>query len=188
MTAEFSTISTMFFKTLANETRLKMIGLLSVRKRTIEELAEILGLKQNRVLHNLESLMEMDLVEAAIENGQHVYMLNEVALFQLNKESMQNQAAGAQTGGEAFGEEAVGKVLRSYIENNQLVSIPTKRSKRNIILNWLVNKFEMGVKYPEKEVNRVLAQYHPDVATLRREFIMTRLMKREDGGGCYWRI
>ena len=45
----------------------------------------------------------------------------------------------------------------------------------------MVNKFELGKTYTEKEVNQILSKYHDDYATLRREFIGYQLMKRNNG-------
>ena len=58
--------------------------------------------------------------------------------------------------------------------------------KRLVVLKWLVSHFEEGVRYPEKEVNEIIARHHPDYCTLRREFITRGLMKRENGA--YWRV
>jgi hypothetical protein len=63
--------------------------------------------------------------------------------------------------------------------------IPASRKKRLVILKWLVNQFEVGINYPERLVNDILKRYHPDCATLRREFIGYKLMQRENG--IYWR-
>jgi hypothetical protein len=36
-------------------------------------------------------------------------------------------------------------------------------------------------KYPEREVNQMLLEFHDDVATLRRELIHHKLLEREQG-------
>jgi hypothetical protein len=59
-----------------------------------------------------------------------------------------------------------------------LTTIPASRKKRLIILKWLVNYFKKGIKYTEKEVSDIIKQHHPDFATLRRELIINKLMKR----------
>jgi hypothetical protein len=51
----------------------------------------------------------------------------------------------------------------------------------------IVKDFEPGKGYPEKQVNEVLARFHVDTATLRRELVGAKLMDREGGGGEYWR-
>ena len=72
------------------------------------------------------------------------------------------------------------KVLQNYLRGDRLKEIPASRKKRLVILQWLVNKCEIGKVYTE-EVNQILSKYHDDYATLRREFIGYRLMKRENG-------
>ena len=44
---------------------------------------------------------------------------------------------------------------------------------------------EPGVRYPEREVNALLAVWHPDVAALRRYLVDEGLLTRE--AGVYWR-
>ncbi len=73
------------------------------------------------------------------------------------------------------------RVLQTYFEGNKLKSIPSSRKKRNYILEFLVSKLEYNRVYPEKELNAFLKEYHDDVCTLRREFIMTKLMTRKNG-------
>jgi hypothetical protein len=43
------------------------------------------------------------------------------------------------------------------------------------------------MKYSEKQVNEILARFHADTATLRRELVGCGLMEREGGGGDYWK-
>lgn len=76
-------------------------------------------------------------------------------------------------------------VLRAYLDGERLKVIPSKRSKKLIILNWLVLRFEPGRRYTEAEVNALISQSHPDYATLRRELYDAYLLNREDG--IYWR-
>ncbi|MCG8353618.1 MAG: DUF2087 domain-containing protein, partial [Chloroflexales bacterium] len=78
------------------------------------------------------------------------------------------------------------KVLKTFFDGDLLTQIPSTRKKRSVILKWLANRFELGVQYPEKEVNAIIKRHHPDTATLRRELIANKLMQRE--GGVYWRL
>lgn len=78
------------------------------------------------------------------------------------------------------------KVLKNYREGDRLKEIPASRKKRQVILKWLVNQFEERVRYPEATVNEIIQRHHPDYATLRREFIINKLMERENG--VYWRV
>jgi excisionase family DNA binding protein len=77
--------------------------------------------------------------------------------------------------------------IQNYFDHGRLKTIPSKRSKRLRVLAYLVSKLENRV-HTEKEINAFLCQYHPDVCTLRREFIMNHLMVRKDGKykPCAW--
>jgi hypothetical protein len=52
----------------------------------------------------------------------------------------------------------------------------------------VVEAFETGKRYKEKEVNEILSQFNDDTATLRRGMVEYHLMDRQGGGGEYWRI
>jgi hypothetical protein len=76
-------------------------------------------------------------------------------------------------------------VLRTFLREGRLVSIPAQLSKRRVVLEHLVRVFEPGIRYPEREVNALLAAWHPDVAALRRYLVDEALLTRE--AGVYWR-
>jgi len=73
------------------------------------------------------------------------------------------------------------KAVKSFFENGKLKSIPTTRSKRELILRHLVSQLEPNRVYSEKEINNFISGFHPDVCTIRREFIINKLMVRSAG-------
>ncbi|GAB4323989.1 MAG: hypothetical protein Kow0074_16570 [Candidatus Zixiibacteriota bacterium] len=73
------------------------------------------------------------------------------------------------------------KVERAFFVDGKLTEIPAQRKKRVIILERLLREFETGRVYPESEVNQILGRFHSDVCTLRREFIMEKMMGRTNG-------
>jgi hypothetical protein len=77
------------------------------------------------------------------------------------------------------------EVLRRFVVDGRLVSIPAQRGKRLVVLDHLAGLFEPGVRYTEAEVNQALAAYHPDYATLRRCLVDEEFLDRERG--VYWR-
>ena len=78
------------------------------------------------------------------------------------------------------------RVVRTFIRDDRLVSIPAKPSKRNLLLPVILDRcFPEDRGYEEKEVNMRLALLHPDVAALRRYLVDGGLMTRE--GGVYRR-
>jgi len=82
--------------------------------------------------------------------------------------------------------EETAKVLRSFIRDDQLMTMPKAGKKRQIVLEHIVQSFEPGRRYSEVEVNSVLRPYWSDVAALRRYLVDAQLLERADAR--YWRI
>jgi excisionase family DNA binding protein len=77
--------------------------------------------------------------------------------------------------------DARAKVERSFFKDGRLVEIPAQRKKRVYILERLLQEFEPNRVYSEPEINDILRRFHDDVCTLRREFIMQKMMVRAEG-------
>lgn len=74
------------------------------------------------------------------------------------------------------------RVLRAFLQDGRLVSIPAQDKKRQAILRYLLDTcFAEDRAYPEREVNERLRQYHEDVAALRRYLVLAGLMTRSGG-------
>ena len=81
------------------------------------------------------------------------------------------------------------KVLEDYtLPDGRLKNIPAQRKKLDVILRFLARSFEPGIRYSEKEVNGILARYHQDTATLRRELVGMGLLRRSPDGAEYWLV
>ena len=171
-------------KSLADESRLKLLGLLAGGEYKVGELADLLGLREPTVSHHLARLQALDLVQVRSEGTTRRYSLKSDTLHRVSKELLAPQRI-ASIAENVLGDQWERKVLNTYLKEGKLTKIPETRKKRNVILKFLVNRFEEGERYPEAHINKVLKEYHPDSATLRREMIMTNLMKRERG--IYWR-
>lgn len=189
---EFHTLL-LFFKVLADESRLKILGVLANRECSVEELAALLKLKEPTVSHHLAKLKELHLVNMRSLGNTHLYQLNNKALQSISKDIFSpNQMASLADNIE--GEAWERKVLKNFLEGDYLTNehdvrlkdIPASRKKRLVILKWLAEQFEVGVNYPESTVNNILKRYHPDCATLRRELIGYQLMQRQNA--VYWRL
>ena len=77
------------------------------------------------------------------------------------------------------------RVLRAFLPDGRLVSIPARHRKRRVVLTWLADHFRPAVRYRESTVNEILQRYHPDYVVLRRYLVDEELMQRQDG--LYWR-
>ena len=185
-TAEFEELLA-FFKALGDEKRLKIVGLLAQKSLCVEELAAILDLSAATVSHHLRKLVEAGLVAASAEGYYNVYSLRAETLREMSRrllstETFQGTARALDLGSYDR------KVLRDYLEDGRLKKIPAQRKKRDVILRYILQEFEPGRQYAETEVNEIISRFHEDYATIRREFVIRRMMDREGGGGCYWRI
>lgn len=175
-----------FFKVLGDESRLRILGLLATRECSVEELAALLDLKEPTVSHHLAKLKELGLVSMRPQGNTHLYWLDTNALRAMNKDMLTPENVASLVA-DMEGEAWERKVLQNFlVDGERLKEIPASRKKRDVILRWLAGKFEPGVRYPEAQVNEIIKRHHDDYATLRREFIMTKLMDRADG--YYWRV
>ena len=177
----------LFLKAIADATRLKMIGLLAQRPYRGEELAAILGVKPSTISHHLSRLARVGLVSARAEGYYRIYRLEEAALHKMRLLFSHANLVSATPGVDV--DEYDRKVIEDFTHpDGSLKEIPAQRKKLDAILRYIVQSFEPGKRYAEKKVNRILAWYHQDTPTLRRELVGARLMEREGGGGEYWRI
>ncbi|HEU0297689.1 MAG TPA: metalloregulator ArsR/SmtB family transcription factor [Anaerolineales bacterium] len=177
-----------FFKALADSNRLKIVGLLAEKSYSVEELAALLKLKPSTVSHHLSKLAEAELVSSHAESYYSMYQLDKKMLEEKSR-SMFSQAELSTVTAEVDADAYDNKVIKDYSRRDgSLKTLPSQRKKLEAILRHVVKSFEIGKRYSEKRVNEILSQYYEDTATLRRELIGYGLMKREGGGGEYWRV
>lgn len=77
------------------------------------------------------------------------------------------------------------RVLRSYISDGRLPTMPRAGNKRKLLLAYLATAFEPGLRYSEVEVNAIARVWFSDAAALRRYLVDEGLLSRADGQ--YWR-
>jgi hypothetical protein len=164
-------------RVLLDEDRLRVLGLLSLSPRSVTELAEATGMRTGDVRHHLRSLRQADLVVNKSTNQNSLYSFHVDGVQALKRDFFATPA-------ENLSDDE--KTLQAFVRDGKLQSIPVKAAKLQVVLDWLVELFEMERRYPEAEVNAVINQVHEDHATLRRLLVDYRLMDR--AGGVYWRI
>ncbi len=76
-------------------------------------------------------------------------------------------------------------VLRTFMRNGRITTLPAKRSRRLVLLDHVAQLFDVGVRYSEGEVNRILLGLHEDYAALRRYLVDEGFLSRDHGE--YWR-
>ncbi len=173
------------FKCLADRSRLQILKSLAQEDMYVERLAQRLGLTPPTISFHLKKLADAGAVTSyktqyytmyALEKD--MFMTSILALIQ--EES--DEAALQRQRDEAYRQ----KVLDSFFEYGKLKTIPTQKKKERIILEKIVQSFELDRTYTEREVNIILADFHDDFCTLRRDLIGEKLMARNQQ--IYWRI
>ena len=77
-------------------------------------------------------------------------------------------------------EKNASRVLAAHLNpDGTIKTIPLQSAKLQIILEYLLNAFTVGANYTEKEVNLILAHFHPDTAGLRRYLIDAGMLEPE---------
>jgi hypothetical protein len=169
-----------FCKAMADESRLKIVGLLSATEHSVQQLASKLDLKEPTVSHHLAVLKQLELVRIRAEGNFRWYRLNEEVLGKISRAVFSRESiAGLAVSAEASDSER--KVLDNFTDGERLLEIPVSLKKRLIILKWLAGFFEPGIEYDEAQVNAVLKLHHHDCATIRRDMIGARMLARADG-------
>jgi DNA-binding transcriptional ArsR family regulator len=177
-----------FFKALADGNRLKIIGVLAQKPCTVEHLAGLLNLGVSTTSHHLSMLAHVGLVSAEANGHYYTYtlqtdVLREMAQRLLKEENLPKLSDDVDF--EAYDR----KVLSAFTDQDgKIKSFPAQNKKYLVILKYVVKIFEPGVRYPEKQVNEMLARYNEDTASLRRDLVDYHFMAREGGGGEYWRL
>jgi predicted transcriptional regulator len=177
-----------FFRALADASRLKIVGLLAQQPYTVEQLAALLNLGDSTVSHHLARLSEAGLVIARAEGYYNVYslqteVLSEMAQRLLSRERLPELADNVDRG--SFDR----KVLANFTQpDGRIKAFPTQEKKFLVLLRYVLQAFEPGVRYSERQVNEILSRYNEDTARLRRSLVEFKFMAREGGGGDYWRL
>ena len=172
------------FKCLADKSRLQILKSLAVEDMYVERLAERLDLTPATISFHLRKLSEIDAVRSYKTQYYTMYSLCQdtfaVRILDILKE--QSDEADLQARREQAYRQ---KVIDAFFQYGKLKSIPAQRKKERIVLEEIAKAFEPGRIYSEREVNILIADFHDDFCTIRRDMISERLMDRDDRG--YWR-
>ena len=173
-----------FFKAMADESRLRIVGLLADRERSVQELAAALDLKEPTVSHHLAILRAQGIVTARAEGTTRWHALDRTALERLSKRVLQPTKPILAAQSADAGED---KVLQGFVNaDGKLKLIPASRKERAVVLRWLMRNFSGGRQYSEAEVNAAIQERHWDSATLRRELVGHHMLARKNR--IYWRL
>ena len=175
------------FKCLADKSRLQILKSLAIEDMYVERLAERLGITAPTVSFHLKKLADAGAVTSYKSQYYMMYSLNkeifETSILEIIREKSDEADLQAQRDA-AYRQ----KVIDSFFEYGKLKAIPTQRKKERIVLEEIARAFEYDRVYTEREVNIIIADFHDDFCTIRRDMIAEGLLGREAGGGGYWRV
>ena len=163
---------------LAEPERLRVVAALILGARTPSELIEATGLDQRAVGTALQRLETGGLVTSAADG-----FTLDASVF---KRVARTAAPPQKTEDYGYADEQTESVVRTFVRDGRLLRLPAQRSRRRTVLEHVVQTFEPGTRYTEKEVDAVLRAWCVvDHVSLRRFLVDEGLVTRE--AGQYWR-
>jgi hypothetical protein len=171
-----------FVKAIADADRLRIIGLLAQKPARFSEIVNGMGFHPADAQRHLDQLIQNGIVQLA--DG--IYDLNAAALEKLARSHLQGERRTFIP--EPDLENDRRRILAAHLKpDGTIKAIPAQSFKLQVVLDYLINAFTIGANYSEKEVNMILAHFHPDTAALRRSLIDAGMLERERNGTRYWR-
>ena len=170
----------LLFKCLSDRSRLQILKSLALEDMYVERLAQRLGLTPPTISFHLKKLAEAGAVTGTKNQYYTVYSLNR-ELFMRDMLAILMEDSEEATERRRRDDEYRQKVIESFLVDGKLVSIPAQRKKERIILERIAESFEAGREYTEREVNIIIADFHDDFCTIRRDMIAEKLLSREAG-------
>lgn len=170
----------LFFKALADPSRLQIVGLLAHRPHSVEEIAANLHLSPPTISHHLQRLLSADLVEARALQYYNVYSLRPDTLKAMADVLLSSSAlkeAAKTLDRHAYAQ----KVEARYLSRGHLKKLPSQKLQRQIVLDYLARQFQTGKQYTERRVNNILKAFHPDYTSLRMELVASGRLETEQG-------
>jgi hypothetical protein len=164
---------------LAHPDRRRVVAALILGASTAEDVKAMTGLGTRAVVTALTRLVDSDLV--LFDQKAHYWLVEDA----FRVAAIDARAAPPDTDEHEGVSADAARVLRAFVRDGRLVSIPAQRSKRRVVLDLLAQDFEPGHRYPERKVNAMLRKWHDDTAALRRYLVDEGLLDREAGE--YWR-
>lgn len=172
-----------YIKTISHVERLQVIGVLAIHPSSMLDIAKELNQPVRQVFAHIEMLAQ----EGIITQHYSKWKLDTSYIENLSRENLGKPVREIYTPIENVEAKTL-KVLSIFLNpDGSIRQLPAEAGKLIIILHYLVQAFEAGIIYSEKEVNQIIKRYHPDYASLRREMIDRNLLSRKSDGSAYWR-
>lgn len=167
------------FKCLADKSRLLIINNLIESPMYVELLSERLGLAPSTISFHLKKMEEVKLVYSVKEQYYVVYHLNNdmLSLSLSDLINVVDQEIDVQSERE---EQYRKSVINAFFEYGKLKSIPVQQKKRKIVLEEIAKSFDSTKEYVERDVNIIIADFHDDFCTIRKEMVALDILERKN--------
>ena len=166
-------------KCLADKSRIQILKSLMEEDMYVERLSERLGLTPATVSFHLKKLVDAGAVTSRKEQYYTIYAINgevfNVSILDILREKSEEKSLQDERD-EAYRR----KVIDAFFEYGKLKSIPAQRKKELIVLQEIAKSFEPGRDYTEREINIIIADFHDDFCTIRRDMIAEHILVREN--------
>lgn len=175
------TAAIQLFKCLSDKSRLQILKSLSLEDMYVERLAERLNLTASTISFHLKKLTDAGAVSSYKTQYYTMYSLNRDIFETTILDIIQEKSAEADIQAQRD-KQYRQKVIDSFFEYGKLKSIPAQRKKKRIILEVIAGAFEFNRIYSEREVNIIIADFHDDFCTIRRDMVSEHILARDENG------
>ena len=173
------------FKCLSDKSRLQILKSLAIEDMYVERLAERLDITAPTVSFHLKKLADAGAVVSYKSQYYTMYSLKKDIFETSILEILQEKSDEAEVQARRDAEYRQ-KVIDIFFEYGRLKAITAQQKKKRIILEVIAQTFEYDRIYSEREVNIIIADFHDDFCTIRRDMISEHLLERDAKG--YWRV
>lgn len=166
---------------LADEDRLAVVSALALGARSTAEIVERAGIDEKRAGKAVTRLAKAGLIGTG-DGGLvlHTHLFAEAARASAAPKEYENHG---------YADPKDEATIRAFVRDGTLTGMPAQPARRTLVLEHVVQSFEPGVRYLEREVTELLKPWcaagATDHVTLRRYLVDQGLLSRE--GGEYWR-
>jgi hypothetical protein len=159
---------------LADENRLRVLGAVALGATAVHDIAERARLSDAQTACALGQLVGAGIVThestgLRVDLGAFARAAREAAPRRLRPDLADATPAQA-------------AVLRNFVDSaGRIRELPARAAKREVVLEYVVERFEARREYSEREVNDILSALYDDHVTLRRYVVDAGLLTRKAG-------
>lgn len=165
------------FKCLADKSRLQILKSLIHEDMYVELLAQRLDLASSTISFHMKKLEDVGAVTSRKDQYYNIYSINKEVFKSSILDIIKEESSEADIQKQRENDYRR-KVIDSFFEYGKLKNVPAQRKKRLIILEEMAKAFQADKEYTEREVNIIIADFHDDFCTIRREMVGENIFTR----------